>query len=131
MTLIRALLVVGLVWAMAGCGAVVSGPGSRGAGGGMLLADEAGGEHFLLSVAGGALDLVSMSGSGAVAASDPELIDGVTGAVYSLAMNHGALTLAPAAAGVAGVPQIEFVDAVTGKLYSLAVVRGGLTLIPG
>ena len=131
MKLIEALLAAGLVWAMAGCGAAVNGLGNRSAGGGMVLADETGGECFLLSVAGGALDLVAMNGTGAVAASDPELIDGVTGGVYSVAVNHGALTLAPATAGVAGLPQIEFVDAVTEKPYALAVVRGGLTLIPG
>jgi hypothetical protein len=130
MRLIRALVIVALVWAIAGCGTVVSGSGGRGTGSGLVLADEAGSGSFLLNVAGGAPELVEMSGTAPVASSDPELIDALTGAVYSLGVSRGALTLTPVA-GAVGVAQIEFVDAVTAKPYALAVVRGGLTLIPG
>jgi hypothetical protein len=132
MRLTGALAMAVLVWAMTGCGGSVSGPGSRGAGSGLVLADEAEGGRFLLNVAGGAPELVEMSGVGAASdpAANPELIDGVTGAVYSLGVSRGALTLTPAA-GASGVAQIEFVDAATEKPYALAVVRGGLTLFPG
>jgi hypothetical protein len=122
---------LGLAWAMAGCGAAVNGAGSRGVGSGLVLADETEGGCFLLNVADGAPELVEMSGAAVLVASDPSLIDGVTGGMYSLAVSRGALTLTPATAGARGVARIDFVDAVTEKPYALEVVRGGLTLIPG
>jgi hypothetical protein len=63
-------------------------------------------------------------------AADPELIDSMNGAQYSMTVTGGSLTLVVGENTPQGALQIELTDTVTAKNYTLAVVRGALTLIP-
>jgi hypothetical protein len=129
-----ALLAVGLVWGMTGCGTenlVRPVPNSGGElSSGLVLADSMTQRYFSLSVVDGAPTLTELDTSGTTP-TEQELVDSATGTHFSLGVTNGGLTLIPGSNAVTGKTQIGLIDTVTAKTYELAVVSGGLTLTPG
>jgi len=120
-----AMVILGMGWAIEGCGMAVA-PVAGVSGGGLLLTDSVTQTRFSLGVMDGAPTLIDMGGAGTTGTS-ASLVDSVTGVEYGLAVTNGALTLVPgSSAGV--TTKIGLVDSATAKTYELAVVSGALTL---
>ena len=130
----EALLGVGLVCGMTGCGTedIVRPAAGSGAGlsSGLVLADSMTQRYFSLSVVDGSPTLTEVGTSGTTP-TQQELVDGATGTHFSLAVTNGALSLIPGSTAGTAEIQIGLIDRVTAKRYELAVVSGGLTLTPG